>query len=167
MDLYLMRHGIAEDPGTGGITRDRDRPLTARGARRVRRVAETLLELDVVPDLVLSSPFARARETAEIVVDVLGIAKRLELSSHLAIPADSLKLIQHVNGLRPEPGSVLLVGHEPHLGELTALLTTGRAESAVTFRKAGLCRLAVSSLRAGRCATLEWLLPPRLLRLMG
>jgi phosphohistidine phosphatase len=163
MELYLMRHGIAADLGTDGITRDRDRPLTSRGARRVRRVAEALRELELDLDLVLASPFARARETAEIVVEVLGIGKRLELTPHLAIPADSPRLIQELNGRRPTPSRVLLVGHEPHLGDLTTLLTTGGANPAITFRKAGLCRLEVGSLQAGRCATLEWLLPARLL----
>ena len=158
-----MRHGIAADLGTDGITRDRDRPLTPRGARRVRRVAEALLELEVGFDVILSSPFVRAQQTAEIVAEVLGLGKRLELTPHLAIPADSPRLLQHLNGLRPAPARVLLVGHEPHLGELTTLLTTGGSSPAITFRKAGLCRLEVGSLQAGRCATLEWLLTPRLL----
>jgi len=163
MELYLLRHGIAQDVGRDGITRDRDRPLTPRGHRRVQRVAEALKELEPDLDLILSSPLVRARQTAEIVVEVLGLERRLEFTPHLAIPADSSRLIQHLNGLRPTPARVLLVGHEPHLGELTSLLTTGREGSVVTFRKAGLCRLEVGSLQAGRCATIEWVLPPRLL----
>lgn len=147
---------------TGGVHRDCDRPLTPRGARRVRRVARALRELGQGFDLVLSSPFARARQTAEIVVEVLGLARRLRFTPDLAIPANSHGLIQHLNTLRSEPDRVLLVGHEPHLGELTALLTTGGPGPTVSFRKAGLCRLEVGALQAGRCATIEWVLPPRL-----
>lgn len=158
-----MRHGIAEDLEAGPAGRDCDRALTARGVRRVRRVAGALRKLEVEPDWVLASPFARARQTAEIVVEVLGLKRRLEFTPHLAIPPDSAKLIQLLGSRHPEPASVLLVGHEPHLGELTSLLTAGGTSLAVTFRKAGVCRLAIRTLEAGRCASLEWVLPPRLL----
>jgi phosphohistidine phosphatase SixA len=56
---------------------------------------------------------------------------------------------------------VLLVGHEPHLGELTSLLVAGQAGCGFTFKKGGLARLTTEALKAGRCATLEWLLTPR------
>lgn len=165
--LYLMRHGIAEDLGAGGVTRDRDRRLTPKGARRVHGVAEGLRELEIEPELILSSPLVRARETARIVAEVLGIERRLEYSPHLAIPPDSPRLLQQLNALKPVPGSVLLVGHEPHLGELATWLVTGRDTPGIAFRKAGVCCLEVGHLQAGRCATLAWMLPPRILTRLG
>jgi phosphohistidine phosphatase SixA len=58
---------------------------------------------------------------------------------------------------------VLLVGHEPYLSAFIALLCAGGEPLSVTLKKGGLCRLEVERLRCGRCASLEWLLPPRLL----
>ena len=58
---------------------------------------------------------------------------------------------------------VLLVGHEPDFSQHIAVLTTGKPALQLEMKKAGLCRLDVMHLRAGRCATLEWLLPPKLL----
>ncbi len=167
MDLYLLRHGIAEPLAAHGGGCDADRPLTRKGVRRVRQIARAMLEMGLGFDRILSSPFRRARETAEIVVAGLGAEARLEFSDHLAVPPDSPKLLRHIATLRRPPKRVLLVGHEPHLSELTALLVAGRPGLGITFRKGGLCRLAVTGLHAGRCATLEWLLTPRQMMLLA
>jgi phosphohistidine phosphatase SixA len=62
---------------------------------------------------------------------------------------------------------VLLVGHEPYLGKLIALLAAGNTSLEVDFKKGGLCKLEAESLRYGRCAKLVWLLPPRQMELMA
>lgn len=167
MDLYLMRHGIAEDLDVHGGARDRDRRLTEKGVRQMRQIAQAMVELELEFDLILSSPFRRARETAEIVAEALGAERRLRFSDHLAVPPDSPKLLRQITTLRRVPERVLLIGHEPHLSELTALLVAGNPGLGITFRKGGLCRLAVKDLRADRCATLEWLLIPRQMLMMA
>lgn len=167
MKLYLMRHGLAANLGAGGVTRDSQRPLTPKGQRRVEEIAQALQRLELDFDVIVTSPLLRARQTAEIVADTLGLRQHLHVSAHLAVPPDSPKLVQQINGLRPRPGSVLLVGHEPHLSEFAGWLIAGEPGPAITFKKGGLARLDVRILEAGRCASLVWLLPPRLLRRLG
>jgi phosphohistidine phosphatase len=167
MKLYLMRHGIAEETGHGDPARDRERRLTPVGAERVCEIARGLRRLGVKPDVLFTSPLVRARQTAEIVAEVLGLTDRLEETEYLGVPPDSAALVRQISKLRPRPDGVMLVGHEPHLSELTALLIAGTHGATLTFKKGGLARLEAPTLEAGRCATLEWLLPPRALRQLG
>src|SRR4029434_10395463 len=83
MNLYLMRHGIAVAADQPGIESDSGRPLTAKGTKRMRQAARGLRRLGVSFDTVLTSPFLRARQTAEIVAESLGLEDRLEeISEH-------------------------------------------------------------------------------------
>ena len=106
----------------------------------------------------------RARETAAIVASGLHVPDRLALTDHLAPGGDVAQLVHHVNTLQPAPDSILLVGHEPDLGEMISLFCTGGAHLSLTFKKGGLCRMEVAALRAARCASLEWLLTPAVLQ---
>jgi phosphohistidine phosphatase len=164
MKLYLLRHGIAEETGHGDPVRDRERRLTPEGAERVHEIARGLRRLGVKPEVILTSPLVRARQTADIVAEVLGLGDRLEETEHLGVPPDSTALVRQISKLRPRPDAVMLVGHEPHLSEFAALLIAGTTGAALAFKKGGLARLEAPVLEAGRCATLEWLLPPRVLR---
>jgi phosphohistidine phosphatase SixA len=75
-------------------------------------------------------------------------------------------LIQLLNQFRPEPENVLLVGHEPYLGKLIALLAAGNTSLEIDFKKGGLCKLEAEFLLYGRCAKLAWLITPRQMELM-
>ena len=167
MDLYILRHGIAVEPGTPGYERDADRPLTPEGERKLRQVADAMKALDLSFDLVLSSPYLRARQTAEIVVAALGERKRLELSDTLTPGGSVKKLVELLNYRETCPESVLLVGHEPDLSGLISLLVSGKASFAVAMKKGGLCKLTTESLKPGRCAALQWLLTPKQMALMA
>jgi phosphohistidine phosphatase len=167
MNLYLLRHGLAVESGTPGYAKDADRPLTAEGERKLGKIAEALEALGLSFDVIFSSPYVRARQTAEIMAEAFKAHKRLELSDTLT-PAGSLKrLIDLVNHLDPAPEDVLLVGHEPYLSELISLLVSGDAGLSVVMKKGGLCKLSVHALRHARCATLEWLLTPKQMALMA
>lgn len=163
MKLYLLRHGEAAAPGDSRYANDADRPLTSKGIRRIKQLAHRLRGLGVAFEVICSSPLVRARETAEIVERGLRLHSRLELTDHLAPTGDFDGLIAQVNHIRPQPDAVLLVGHEPYLSALISRLCAGGQSLALNLKKGGLCRLEVETLRAGRCATLEWLLSPRLL----
>ena len=166
MNLYLLRHGLAVEPGTHGFAKDADRPLTQKGERKLWKIAEALEALEISFDLILSSPYVRARQTAEIVAEALNLRKELEFSDAL-VPAGSVKrLIESLNQIEPAPANVLLVGHEPYMSELISLLVSGHVGFAVVMKKGGLCKLSAQSLHAGRCAALEWLLTPKQLALM-
>lgn len=166
MNLYLLRHGIAEEQAKSGGP-DCERRLTDKGRRRVREIARAMRGLKLEFDLVSTSPFPRARETAEIVTQVLGLKRRLQTSEALAIPPSSARLIEQLRAARPAPRSVLLVGHEPHLSSLASLLLTGSEAMELRLKKGGLCQLEVAELQTGRCASLAWLLTPGQMRRMA
>ena len=66
MDIYLIPHRIAYEPGEPGYEDDTQRPLTDKGRDKMRKVARVLKRLNLKPNVILSSPYLRARETAEI-----------------------------------------------------------------------------------------------------
>lgn len=167
MDLYFLRHAIAVEFGTPGFENDADRPLTPKGRRQLRKVAKVMDEMDLGINLILSSPFVRARQTAEMAAGVLGLKKKLTLSNALAVGGDPLILMRQMSRLKPMPEAVLLVGHEPGMSQLMSLLLTGDAHSAeIDFKKAGLCKLEIEHLKPGRCAKLAWLLTPKQMKMM-
>ena len=166
MNLYLLRHGIAAEPDLAGYAPDSERPLTAKGAARLRETARAMQKLKLSFDLVLSSPFLRAKQTAEIIVRNLKLKKKLSITDDLTPVGNPRLVIQELNLLRPEPENVLLVGHEPYLGKLIALLAAGNTSLEIDFKKGGLCKLEAEFLLYGRCSKLVWLLTPRQMRLM-
>src|SRR5262245_19013036 len=117
MELYILRHGIAVELDAAGGT-DSERALTSEGERKVWRIAEAMEKMELVFDAILSSPYVRARQTAEIVAEAYKSRKKLQLADELKPGGEQRELIERLKRLRPEPGSVLLVGHEPYLSEL-------------------------------------------------
>jgi phosphohistidine phosphatase len=166
MNLYLLRHGIAVDPSVPDFAKDAERPLTPKGKRRLRQIAEAMGALKISFDLILSSPYVRAKQTAEIVAKVLKRRKKLKFTDELMPGGNPKSLIQQLNDLHPKPKSILLVGHEPYLSKLIALLTAGNTNMEIDLKKGSLCKLETDSLRYASCATLVCLLAPRHLALM-
>jgi phosphohistidine phosphatase len=167
MNLYILRHGIAVEPGTPSYAKDADRPLTPEGERKLGQIADAMEALELSFDLILSSPYLRARQTAEIIAEALNGSKCLSLSDNLTPNGSPKKLVESLNAVRPPPESILLVGHEPYLSEFISLLVSGTASFSVVMKKGGLCKLGAENLKPGRCATLEWLLTPKQMALMG
>jgi phosphohistidine phosphatase len=162
MNLYVLRHAIAEPRGAA-FSRDSDRPLTAEGRRKMRRIAKVMRDLHLAFDLILSSPFVRAKQTAEIVAKEFDAHGLLKYSDDLTPNGKAEALIGTLRNRRPSAENVLLVGHEPYLSELISVLVGGTKEFAVNLKKGGFARLTVESPRYGRCARLDWLLAPRVL----
>jgi phosphohistidine phosphatase len=158
MRLYVLRHAIAEERGTGGYA-DEDRPLTPEGARKMRRAARGMREMGLEFDRILSSPYLRARQTADIVAPLF--SRKVEIWEALK---SETRPQQTVAALARVPEErVLIVGHQPHLGLLVSLLTAG-SEIQINLKKGGLCMLRMDAIRSGPCATLEWLMAPSQLR---
>jgi phosphohistidine phosphatase len=165
MDLYILRHGIAEELSESNLARDSQRRLTSEGRKKVHRVAQGMKMLGLKFDLILSSPYLRASETAEIVAKELHLARRLKWSSDLASDGDSKKLIDDLRLHHRLAKRILLVGHEPYLSRLTSLLISGDPAISIHLKKAGLIKLSIASaLKCDRCATLEWFLTPAQLK---
>ena len=168
MELYILRHAIAEeaaDPHTGN---DSQRRLTPDGAEKMRRAAEGMKEAGLEFDLILSSPYVRAKQTAEIVGKVLRPGRPLELSAALAPDGNPKELMDALRGNHGKRKRVLLVGHEPYLSRLVAVLISGDTRMGINFKKGALCKLTVTAgaPEYGRCAVLEWLVTCRQLRRM-
>jgi phosphohistidine phosphatase len=161
MELYLIRHGLAGE--FGSYPDDRDRPLTEAGKKKTQLVAERLKTLSIQFDQVLSSPFARAWQTAEILLQV-GLSNRLEVADYLA-PAGEMSawldwLLTWKTGSQ---GTLALVGHEPDLSRWAEILLWGEYKGVITLKKAGVIGLAVPDSEPVGNASLFWLTPPRLL----
>jgi phosphohistidine phosphatase len=158
MNLFLLRHGIAVEPGALSGASDAGRPLSPEGKKKMRKIALGMKTLELSFDLILSSPYVRARETAEIVAHEFGSV--LEFTPRLEVGGDPATLVAEVDARARGLTNVLLVGHEPQLSKLISYLLAGNSGLSVTMKKGGLCKLDVPRLRYARSASLEWLLTP-------
>jgi len=159
-ELYLIRHGIAEERGDAWPD-DGKRPLTVRGMSRLRRSARALARLGVSVDLVLTSPLVRARQTAEIFAGALSprppVVNADALAPGVTPPAVAADIEKH--GRRPR---IAIVGHEPGLGEFAAWLIGAR--NPIEFKKGGVCRIDVDAGPLRGAGALRWLLTPKILK---
>lgn len=168
MDIYLLRHGIAAERSPARFPDDDLRPLNARGREQVRKIARAMQRLELGIDLILSSPLLRARQTAEAAAKGLDLKDRVQIEELLAPGGDFAELVSAIAELHPMPANLLLVGHEPHLSGLLSFLSSGRPNLRAELKKGGLARLAVrGKISFEPRATLKWLLPPRLLVMLG
>lgn len=168
MNLYIIRHAIAVEPGTPGYEDDSLRPLTAKGSEKMTNIARGLKSLGARFDLILTSPYTRALETAQILLKIFKMKKeQLAVTEHLTpmgLPED---VIGEINEKYADMESIALVGHEPNLSALIGLLVAGDASISIEMRKGGVCFLSAENLRHQRRATLEWLMMPKHLVALG
>jgi phosphohistidine phosphatase len=162
MQLYLIRHGQAEDRSAGGD--DADRVLTPAGEKEMRRVARRLAELGIRIDHTATSPLARARQTAEALL-AAGVTPAVEEEKFLAGNGTFDDLRAWLGRRRREgAASVALVGHQPGLGEWAETLLCGEVRGRIQLKKAGLIALELpeSGSAPGACR-LVWMTSPKLL----
>ncbi|MDW8105527.1 MAG: phosphohistidine phosphatase SixA [Armatimonadota bacterium] len=165
MNLYLVRHAIAVPHDAPGYEEDSLRPLTDKGRAKMRDIARGLKALGVCPQLILTSPYVRARQTAEILQEMLGCTEALVLTENLLPLAHPDHLWQELRRYAHVP-SLALVGHEPNISALTNLLL-GVTGLQIVFKKGGVCYLTVDSFGEEPHATLHWLLAPKHLVAIG
>lgn len=161
MELYLLRHGVAGQHGDPRYPNDADRPLTKKGRNKLRAQLTGLEAFNVRPNVVITSPLARAQQTAEVVVEGLGLTDRLVVDNRLAPGATTSGVIEILANYQ-DRAQVMLVGHEPDFSQVAAELSGGNGE--IWLRKGGLIRVDLDSI-AGRHGVLRWLLEPRHLML--
>ncbi|MGE5217550.1 MAG: phosphohistidine phosphatase SixA [Chloroflexota bacterium] len=165
MNLYFMRHGIALDRDDPSVGHDRERPLSQKGVKRMRKISRGLRQLDIPFDAVLTSPLLRARQTAEIVTATLEIQPLLEEISGLAPESTVEHLLLGLNRYQDRQ-HLLLVGHEPLLSDTAASLLGWKQAGHITleFKKGSFCHIEVNSLSSGTPGKLRCLLTPKQLR---
>ena len=157
MKLYFVRHGIAED---GNGINDFDRKLTQEGVKQMRIAAQAMSKLKVAPAHIYTSPRVRARQTAEIVAEALGV--RPEVREEVGFEFSPLAVQSLVNGLDDE-ADVMFVGHEPSFSETVGELIGG---GKVVMKKGGLARVDVFS-RTPLRGALVWMIAPRVFETLG
>jgi phosphohistidine phosphatase len=162
MKLYLIRHSNAVELSAADYEDDSQRPLTAKGCEKMETITSALKELGMKPDLIVSSPYMRAKQTAEILAQGLKYKAKIEINEALVPMAEADGIVGEINE-KYLVEELVLVGHEPSLSMLIGMLTAGNAEMALTMKKGGVCCLLVDDLRIERRATLEWLLTPKIL----
>ena len=167
MILYIIRHAIAVEAAEFG-GEDSQRPLTGKGKKKMQSIAQGLKELEIQLDLILTSPYLRAAQTAGI------LAKKFKLSEDQVVTTDHLaptgypdQLIEEINEKYGEAEHIAVIGHEPTLSSLASMLITGDPNTSIILKKGGVCRLSIEDLEYGRCGSLEWLLFPAQLARIG
>jgi phosphohistidine phosphatase len=155
--LYFLRHGLAANRSEWSGN-DSERPLTSKGQALMAREAQTIAQLDLQLDLILTSPLVRALQTARIVAEALGMQERLQADERLA-PGFGVPALAEVLKERSGVSALMLVGHEPDFSEtIGALIGGGR----VVCKKGGLARVDLPD-DGSLAGELVWLIPPGVL----
>lgn len=154
MEIYLLRHGIAEETSAGG--RDSDRALTAEGREKLRRVLKRAHAAGVRPGVILASPYKRAMETAQIAAEALEYRGEIVKTSALvpnASPEDAWNEISE----RRNEAAILLASHEPLMSSMAAFLLSSPALQ-VDMKKGALVRVDCDHFGPAPHAMLKWML---------
>jgi len=165
MQLYIVRHGIAVDREDPKCPPDPERFLTAEGLEKTRQVAKGMAEIGVAPDLLLSSPYVRAFQTAEIFAGELGYSKNKIRKTDLLLPgAEPLQLFREL-AKDKDLSVVFLFGHAPHLDEVIAT-SIGSRHHISSLKKGGVALIELKRL-VPPSGEVVWLATPKLLRKIG
>jgi phosphohistidine phosphatase len=163
VELYLIRHGIAEEQTIS--IKDEERSLTKEGRQKTEKVAQRLQKLGLQFDLIVTSPLVRAYQTAEILL-AAGLSSHLEKSAHLTPNGDISSWL--IDWLEPKNYSqntqLALVGHEPCLSNWAEILLWGEAKGSFVLKKAGMIgvKLPETGSPVGH-SQMFWLTPPKYL----
>ncbi len=162
MKIYIIRHSNAVDPGTPGYEDDSQRPLTEKGRDKMNQIVSALKKMNLKPDLIVSSPYVRARQTAEILAKALKYTQDLVFNDVLTPMGDANEIIGEINE-KYDVDELVLVSHEPCISNLIGTLTSGNPDISINIKTGGICCLSVDDLHVERTAVLEWLLTPKIL----
>lgn len=165
MECILVRHGIAVEAREWDGD-DAARPLTEKGKTRTLRAAAGLRSLGLEPTHILSSPYARARETAALLQSVLPAGRSVQMCRELEPDRPPSSMVSLFASL-PPAATVVCVGHEPTLGQLASVLLTGKPLPAFRFKKAGACLIELPDPVQPARGILRWWLEPLQLRMLG
>ena len=158
MELYFLRHGIAGERAEWQGD-DSERPLSDPGREEMTRVAGAIAKLGLALDAIITSPYARAFQTADIVAQHLNMQDKLVKEDRLA-PGFGIEKLVRLLKAYPDAQALMFVGHEPDFSQTVTELVGGR----IVLKKGGMAyvRAAYPSLKK---AELVWLVPPSLLGL--
>ena len=163
MNIHLLRHGIAAPLAEENDFRDEKRRLTPEGELKLRRAGQGLKLLQVSFDLIASSTLIRARETAEIIAEVLKHKPPIDIWEELEPEGTAESVCSRLHA-HFEKRSLLLVGHQPSIGILASFLLTGNSNRSLPFKKGSIYSLELTELPPLSVCNLNWVLSSRMLR---
>lgn len=163
MNIYLLRHGIAENLDPSVHSSDEDRKLTAEGLEVMNFEALGMQKLGLQFDVVLASPFIRAQQTAEIVCKHVPNAPAIQISKNITPSGNTTKLIAELYDRYATAKNVLIASHEPFLSESIGRLLADSPRASIHMGKGTLCKLTLE----GDHATLCWLMTAEQLLLLS
>ena len=158
MEIYILRHGAAEE-AHGGM-RDADRALTPEGAKKLQPVLRRARAIDVQPPVILTSPYRRARETAQVAAEELRNESKL-MESRALTPDSSPEAVWDEIRVHKTVAQIMIVGHEPLLSSVYAYLL-GAASLQIDVKKGSLGRIDVDRFSGQPRGVLRWLIHPKL-----
>jgi phosphohistidine phosphatase len=158
MEIYLFRHGIADDPAPGRP--DSSRALTDAGRKKVAEVSKAARRAGAAPSLIVSSPYVRAVETARIAAGEFDYQGEMIRTETLVPHGTPEELWAELREYGAEP-AILLAGHEPLLSRMVAYLLASPALR-VEMKKAAMVRIDVEPAGPTPHGTLRWMLTPKL-----
>jgi phosphohistidine phosphatase len=163
MILYIVRHGISVDRTDPKSPPEAERPLTAKGVQKTRSAALGLRALDVKPEVLISSPYVRSAQTAEIFAEALGFAsEKIRVSESLKPQMDPAEILKEIAQIKAK--ELMCFGHAPHVDLWIALLIGARG-ACTELKKAGIACFEHAAPH-GKWQ-LRWLLTPKILRELG
>ncbi len=166
MDLLIVRHAIAFERNPRRWRDDGERPLSPEGMVRARKAAAGLKHIAERPQCVLSSPLVRAKQTAMILAEFAGWPKAVECAA-LAPDAPPEEMFAALAAQKAK--AIGVVGHQPGLGRLLAASLPAQVRGGVNpeafeLKKMGAALVSFSGTPRAGGGTLNWLVPPRILR---
>lgn len=163
MRVIVFRHGIAHDRADPDCPPDAERALTDDGKKRTKKAAKGLKEVGCVPTRILTSPYVRAKETAAIAAEVLGVdASKVTITEALLPEAAPYAIFHALYAFHASDEEILCVGHTPNVDKVLAVALTGERAPVTALKKAGAAMLLVDDLPRTK-AQLAWLIPPKVL----
>jgi phosphohistidine phosphatase len=157
LDIYIIRHADALALGERGVTADEDRPLSERGEAQSRAVGAVLLRHGITLDKVITSPYLRARQTAEEMLRSWPPPlPEVHVCADLAPDGKPKKLARFLRGLGSS--NIALVGHQPHLGIWTGWII-GSKNANIDLAKAGIVHVTCDRPKKG-LGILHWMVDP-------
>lgn len=162
MTLYLLRHSLALSVGEGGAGSDEERKLSKEGRKLAAGAAKGMKRLGLDVDRILTSPLVRAVETARIVADELGCAKRVETCEALRSGMQAKRFMKFLDR-EVKDECLMAVGHQPDLGRLISYLLWGLKDTNFSLSECALAALEIEDEKA----KLRLLLPAQTLSCIG
>jgi phosphohistidine phosphatase len=165
MEIYVVRHGIAIDREDPKCPPDPERYLTEEGIEKTKRVAAAVAGLSATPDLLLSSPYVRATQTAEIFAAALDYPKQKIRHTDALLPGAEPTLFFRELAKDKQTSTLFVFGHAPQLDDLIAA-ALGSKHHITSLKKAGVALIELKRV-SPPSGQLIWLATPKVLRRAG